>query len=211
MRLPSPFARLTHRAAATVATEVAAAVRSTAEATLAEVVEAVRAEVTAPLSQTISRKTSHRGRTAVTIAAVTATAVVATAAYVWWKRRDHVQPEIAEIEYPNETPAPPRTAPVATATPVVAAVSPVVEVAHAYAEPVAPAPVVEPIAPAPVVEPKSMAIDDCGAHSEGPRPSVAAANPSVVRPPATAGRPPPRAADRLARSAVVVRLAIARA
>ena len=68
MRLPSPFARLTHRAAAAVATEVAAAVRSTAEATLAEVVEAVRAEVTAPLSQTISRKTSYRGRTAVTIA-----------------------------------------------------------------------------------------------------------------------------------------------
>ena len=144
----------------------------------------MRAEITAPTST----KTSPRGRTAVTVAAVTATAIVATAAYVWWKRRDHVQPEIAEVEYPNETPAPPRPAPVATATPVVAAVSPVVEVAHAYTEPVAPAPVVEPIAPAPVVEPKPMAIDDCGAHSEGPRPSVAAANPSVVRPPATAGR-----------------------
>ena len=152
MRLPSPFARLTHRTAVAVATEVAEAVRSTAEATLAEVVEAVRAEVTAP----IPVKASHRGRTATTVAVVTATAVVATAAYVWWKRRDHIESGSGEIEYPNETPAPPRPAPVATATPV--------------------------------VQPAADALDDCGAHSEGPKPSVAAANPSVVRPPVASGR-----------------------
>ncbi|RLT25809.1 MAG: hypothetical protein DWI48_07210 [Chloroflexi bacterium] len=189
MRLPSPFARLTHRAAAAVATEVAEVVRSTAEATLAEVVEAVRAEVAAP----IAKQSSYRGRTVATVAVVTATAVVATAAYVWWKRRDHLEPAtIAEVEYPNETPAAPRPAPVAAAAPVVAS-TPVVEVAHAYAEPVAPAPVVEPIVStpattAPVAEAKPMAIDNCSTQHDGPRPSVAAANPSIVRPPATTGR-----------------------
>jgi hypothetical protein len=175
MRLPSPFARLTHRASAAVATEVASAVRSTAEAAIGEVIEAVRAEISAP----IPAKTAHHGRTAVTVAALTATAVVATAAYVWWKRRDRLEPKVADIEYANERPVSPRPAPVATATPVVAAV-PAVELAHACAEPVAPAPGVTLVTP--------VSIEDCGSRSDGPRPSVTAANTSGVRPPLGSGR-----------------------
>ncbi|MBM4415805.1 MAG: hypothetical protein FJ035_06080 [Chloroflexi bacterium] len=127
-----------------------------------DVVEAVTEAIEA------GAPSAHRGRnTAVTVAAVTATALVATAAYVWWKRRDRV----ATID------APPATVPVAGFPPAaVRSEAPV-----ATAKPVA-------VEPQPVV-PASVADADCTEARRGtPQPTMATSAPFSARPPATSGR-----------------------
>lgn len=122
----------------------------------------------------------NRGRTAVTVAAVTATALVATAAYVWWKRRDHV----GAVSAPRPV----------TPTVVVAAAAP------ASAQPT-PSPAVEPIAvieppiqseSVPTVTAKVVSMqraDDCEDVRRGiPQPSVASTASAYSRPPALSGR-----------------------
>ena len=172
--------------------------------------EAARDVVEAASEAIEAAPRSSRGRTAVTVAAVTATALVATAAYVWWKRRDHVATA--------DTVATPGAAPVAAAWSAPAAAS------VAAAEPAAFDVVVEasPVAPEPVVDatpaaaaatpgpqliaaealsspiassaqaaeaPRAQLSDDCGeARRATPEPSVASTTAVSSRPPAMNGR-----------------------
>lgn len=111
----------------------------------------------------------HRGRnTAVTVAAVTATALVATAAYVWWTRRDRV----ASID----------VAPVAVPPAAVPTAAPATAIADERPTP-------EPERTAPVVAQASIQADDCAGGRRGtPQPSVVAGTPHAARPPVASGR-----------------------
>lgn len=115
--------------------------------------EAARDAVDAVSEAVEAAPSGSRGRTVVTVAAVTATVLVATAAYVWWKRRDHV----AAVE----------TVPAPTAAPVAAAWS-------------APAPAATSVAvaePAPfdlAVEAEPIVDDEAPEENETPEPQLIA-------------------------------------
>lgn len=152
-----------------------------------------------------------RGRTAVTVAAVTATALVATAAYVWWKRRDHVAvvdtaagpaPITAAAAWAAPAPTAAPAAEPVVAEPLVAEVPPVAPEPFVEAAPVEPTQALEtpllaaePV-PAPVAQPIDAVqtapmhlADDCGeARRAIPQPSVASTTSTYSRPPAVSGR-----------------------
>lgn len=121
----------------------------------------------------------HRGRsTAVTVAAVTATALVATAAYVWWKRRDRV----TSIG-PASTAASPAGVPMAAAPAGAPAAPATVSAEDRPAATADPGPVA--IAPAQA----AISAEDCARARPGtPQPSVVASTSHSTRPPVLSGR-----------------------
>lgn len=138
-----------------------------------------------------------RGRTAATYVAVGATLAVATAAYVWWKRRDHAPVAVLERATAPVTPVPAASV---TVVPSGVTNAPAAQPPRDAAGD-APTPGERPAdvptthlatsdATGGAIPPAQLDLDGCEDHARRttPQPSIVVSQPSASRPPSAVGR-----------------------